>query len=421
MKIKLLAVSIVMSVGLLFSFARGQTGQAPNTCVDCHTMLGAPYDSIVTAQQSDIHGTNDINCVDCHGGDPTSMDPDQAMSAQAGFIGKPDHEEITQLCAKCHSDASYMGDFDPSLPVDQLAKYKTSVHGQRLAQGDAKVAECASCHGAHGIQSVKDPRAAVYPLNVAYTCNKCHGDPEYMAGYNIPTDQFQEYQQSVHGIAVLENKDLGAPTCNDCHGNHGATPPGVTSISQVCGTCHALNQQLFQGSVHESVFDMMDMPECETCHGNHEVKPVSDAMLGTGVRSVCMNCHAEGDEGYETAARMSAAIDSLSTAYDSAQVMIQTASAKDMPVEDLQFNLRKVRQDLIQTRTMIHSFELSRVRDEKKTGYQAAADIIRQAKSLVREYYYRRTGFGIFTLIITLLAVLLYLKIRQIERKQQRE
>lgn len=418
MKIKLF---LLVSIGLLFTLAYGQTEQGTNTCVDCHSMLGAPYDSIVTAQQSDIHGSNGINCVDCHGGDPTSMDPEQAMGTKAGFIGKPDPEEVPQLCAKCHSDANFMKKYDPSLPVDQLAKYKTSVHGKRLAQGDSKVAECASCHGAHGILSVKDPRASVYALNVAYTCNKCHGDSEYMAGYNIPTNQFEQYKESVHGVAVLENKDLGAPTCNDCHGNHGATPPGLTSISQVCGTCHALNKQLFQNSVHKSAFDMMGLPECETCHGNHDVEPVSDQMIGTGDRAVCMNCHAEGDEGYNAAAQMSAAIDSLSSAYDSAQVSIEAAGAKDMYVEDLQFNLRKVRQDLIQTRTMIHSFEYPRVEEKKKTGYAAATDIIQQAKGLVHEYYYRRTGFGIFTLIITLLAVLLYLKIRQIEHTQKRE
>jgi hypothetical protein len=30
---------------------------------------------------------------------------------------------------------------------------------------------------AHGIIQVKDPRAPVYPTNVAKTCSKCHATP----------------------------------------------------------------------------------------------------------------------------------------------------------------------------------------------------------------------------------------------------
>ncbi len=420
MKLKLFLSVITM--GIAFTLPHGQEAQDQNTCVTCHEMLGAPYDSIVTVQQSDVHGENRISCVECHGGDPTSMDPEQSMSEAAGYIGTPDPAEIPQLCAECHSDANYMNQYDPGLPVDQLAKYRTSRHGQLLLEeGDTKVAECVSCHGAHGILPVDDPRARVYPLNVPDMCNECHGDEEYMAEYDILIDQFQEYKSSVHGIAVLENQDLGAPACNDCHGNHGATPPGVTSISRVCGICHANNQRLFQGSVHEPVFDMMGLPECETCHGNHEVQPPTDDMIGVGDRSACMNCHAEGDAGYAMAKQMANAIDSLRTSYDTAQGAIQQAAERNMNVEDLRFTLRSVRQDLIQTRTLIHSFDTTQVNEHARTGLSTARDVIRQANELVDEYYFRMTGFGIFTLIITLIAILLYLKIRQIERRQQRE
>ena len=65
-----------------------------------------------------------------------------------------------------------------------------------------------------------------------------------MKEYGIPTDQYEKYSKSVHGVALLQKHDLGAPACNKCHGNHGATPPGVESISKVCGTCHALNADL---------------------------------------------------------------------------------------------------------------------------------------------------------------------------------
>ena len=42
----------------------------------------------------------------------------------------------------------------------------------------------------------------------------------------------------MHHTAMVDRNDLSAPTCNDCHGNHGAAPPGVDAIANVCGTCH---------------------------------------------------------------------------------------------------------------------------------------------------------------------------------------
>lgn len=412
---------ILFSLILLLSGASlilGQQAEEPNTCAECHQMMGAPYDSIVHAQSSDIHAENNITCSDCHGGDPTVMDMEAAKAPSTGFIGKPERTEIPELCGSCHADPEYMREYDPSLSVDQLSKYWTSRHGEKLQQGDEKVAECASCHGAHGIMSVDDPRASVYPTKVPETCNTCHGDEEYMAEYDIPTDQYTEFAGSVHGKALLENKDIGAPACNDCHGNHGATPPGVTSISRVCGTCHANNMDLFQNSLHEPIFDMMDLPECETCHGNHKIKPPTDDMIGTGENSVCMQCHAEGDTGYQMASTMYASIDSLKTVYDSAAVMIHRAEKKDMDVSDLEYSLREVRQKLIRTRTMLHSFDVERVDKIEQEGLEAGTNIIQSAKELIDEYYYRRKGLGIFTLVITLLVIVLYLKVRQIERKQ---
>ncbi len=144
-------------------------------------------------------------------------------------------------------------------------------------------------------------------------------------------------------------------------------------------------------------------------------------MIGVNEQSVCMNCHAEGDAGYTMAKRMAGAIDSLSNTYQAAQAAIQQAERRDMNVEDLQFNLRNVRQELIQTRTMIHSFDTTQVNEHKQAGLSASSEIIRQANNLVDEYYFRMFGFVVFTLIITLLAVLLYLKIRNIESSQQRK
>jgi cytochrome c553 len=173
-----------------------------------------------------------------------------------------------------------MARFNPDARVDQEAKYRTSVHGEKLAQGDTKVASCISCHGrhpggeksaalAHGIRAVGDPQSPVHPLNVAATCGRCHGDAQYMAEYGIPTDQREQYEQSVHRAALVEKEDLAAPTCNDCHGNHGARPPEVESMAFVCGTCHGKQAELFRQTTMKPAFDEAELGECIVCHGNH--------------------------------------------------------------------------------------------------------------------------------------------------------
>ncbi len=76
-----------------------------------------------------------------------------AMSKAAGFRGKIQRNQIPELCGHCHSDGAFMRKYNPSLRTDQLAQYKTSVHGKRLLQGDTKVAVCIDCHGVHDLRA----------------------------------------------------------------------------------------------------------------------------------------------------------------------------------------------------------------------------------------------------------------------------
>ena len=55
-----------------------------------------------------------------------------------------------------------------------------------------------------------------------------------------------------------------------------------------------------------------------------------------------------------------------------------------------------------------------------KDGFLAEAKAESLATAAVFEYKFRRAGFGVATLVITGLALLLWLKIRAIERRQRR-
>jgi hypothetical protein len=311
-----------------------------------------------------------------------------------------------------------MKNYNPGLSVDQLEKYKTSIHGQKILKGDHKAASCASCHGSHDIKKVKDPQSWVYPSNIPSTCNKCHGNAEYMKEYKIPTDQFEKFRSSVHGIALLEKGDKNAPTCNKCHGDHGAAPPEVESIGKVCGTCHVLNQQMFQESPHKAAFEQKSIHECAACHNNHDIIHPTDDMIGSGEKSVCVNCH-KNDKGIELAIKMKSMIDSLIKDVDLANHFINEAEQKGMDVSDAKFDYNDIKKVLITTRTVVHYSDLEKYTGTIAEGFKLTSNAKITGEEAIREYYFRRAGLGVSTLFITIIAIVLYLKLRKIEKNKQ--
>jgi predicted CXXCH cytochrome family protein len=242
-----------------------------------------------------------------------------------------------------------------------------------------------------------------------------------MKEYRIPTDQFEKFSKSVHGIALLQKGDISAPACNSCHGNHGATPPGVSSVSNVCGTCHALNAELFSASRHKRAFDERKLPECETCHSNHDIIVATNKLLGVTPQAVCSRCHnpSENAKGYAVARVMRSLIDSLDTDEKQAIALVNEAEQKGMEVSDAKFELRDAHQARLQSRTMVHSFDEVRFRDVVVKGLDATNFASGEARGALDEYVFRRIGLGIATLIITIFAVSLYVYIRRLERRQQ--
>lgn len=477
-----------IALGALVSCLIVTRAASADECLTCHAALG---DKPSTLFKADIHHVKGITCAGCHGGDATSSDMERAMDRKVGFIGKPNGDSISVLCARCHSDAqqmkrlhssiptgqlellqqsvhgnlatsgksriaqcttchgshgivavkdprspvhprnvvatctrchsnaTYIRSYNPSLPVDQREKYRTSVHGTRNAVGDLKVAECASCHGSHNILPPKDVKSSIYPTNLPKTCAKCHSDADYMKEYGIPTNQFEQYAKSVHGIALLEHNDLGAPACNSCHGNHGAMPPGVESISKVCGTCHALNSELFSSSPHKKAFDDLNVPECESCHGKHEILVATSALLGTSPEAVCARCHVAGTKSFDEAGMMRRLVDTLETSESEARMLVEEAEQKGMEIGEAKFRLRDIRQARLEARTMVHAFNEERLRTIIGKGLTVAAWASEEGRQAIDDYYFRRVGLGVSTLIITILVIALYLFIRRIERQQR--
>jgi len=402
-----------------------QTPPSANNCQTCHQTQQDPRIAAPAAlfSQPDVHRESGFACADCHGGDPAATERARAHDAARGFKGKPSGEALVATCVRCHSDAAFMRRFAPKQRVDQGAEYATSMHGQQLAKGDKNVATCASCHGAHGIRRVSDAKSPVFPTNVANTCAACHADTKRMGAYQLPdgsplpTHQLADYQKGVHYTALTKGNDLSAPTCNDCHGNHGAVPPGVGSIANVCGTCHAVFAQKFATSVHKDLFDK----GCVECHSNHAVLKPSDAMLGSAGPGVCAPCHSaedKGDRGTAAGEMMRAEIERLKTGIEQSDALISRVRNAGIEVTDQQLALREAATQLTLARTEMHAFEPTQIVPIIAEGMKIVAAVDVAGQNGVSELRYRRTGLAASLGAILIFVVGLGLKVRQIDRRQ---
>lgn len=400
----------LLAMTVLFPFHARAT---ENACVSCHEALDGNLAEPVKHFKSDVHAVHEFSCHSCHGGNPNEMDPSSAMDPAKGFVGKPSRKDIPKFCGKCHSNPAVIRKYNPSMRVDQVELYHQSLHGKKLAAGDGNVATCVDCHGVHGIKPVKDVQSPVYPSNVPKTCAKCHADKKLMAKYGLPGTEFEEYAQSVHGLALLKKQDTSSPACNDCHGNHGALPPGVLTIQNVCGQCHVGNAALFEHTKMKLGYEKRGFPLCLTCHGTHGIKKTDDSMLGVSTGALCIRCHQEGSIGYEMAKSLREEIEKLKQKIEQAESTLAKAENLGMDVEKAKADLANAHTQLVKARHEIHSFSVTVVQKETKSGIKIAKASLKTGEHAIRESLYRRKGLVVYLIASLLLAGAVYLKMRE--------
>jgi hypothetical protein len=391
---------------------------AKDSCLECHSVMADNLQKPAQLFPKDIHSQHGFHCNDCHGGDPNQDDPEAAMNRARGFLGKVPRTAIPKLCARCHSDPVLMHKYRPQQRVDQLALYQTSVHGKRLAAGDTAVATCIDCHSVHDIREVRDSLAPVFPLRLPATCARCHADPKHMAPYKIPTDQYAGYQTSVHWEALSKGGDLSAPTCATCHGNHGASPPQVSSVADICGTCHVNFEQLFNKSPHQPAFAAAGVGGCVVCHSNHAIHRPSSAMLA-GPSSVCSQCHTEDTPEARSGAEMAGLIRKLSDSIQASDGILERARRSGMEVAEALLRQADAKENLIKSRVAVHAFDVQAVRKPVDAGLVITAETWRDGESALRERDRRRIGLGVSLVAIMLTMSGLWIAIRTIESREK--
>jgi hypothetical protein len=363
-----------------------------NGCLDCHLTLEPAYAVPAREWLTSIHADYEVGCSDCHGGDSLAVTKAGAKSEETGYIGQPPKEEIPQLCGSCHADSELMAPY--GLPTNQLSEYyELSRHGQLLAEGDLAVATCYDCHGGHATLDAHSPTSAVYPTNLPLSCAKCHSDAALMEPYDIDTHQYELFRNSVHGVALLEDNNLHAPTCATCHGNHGAALPGAGELVDMCGLqCHPLTEDAYLSGAHGvGASGASDLPTCVDCHGRYDVQEADEQLLIGTEAGECGSCHpAESPEG-EVASLL---YEEISSAAGS---IAEAVSMVDGP-EQLQI-LLQAETRLQQARVLQHSAQLDlvKMRTEEARELSARAKAISPAPSstTVAEWYLVLTIGGI--------------------------
>ncbi|OGO36419.1 MAG: hypothetical protein A2W35_15750 [Chloroflexi bacterium RBG_16_57_11] len=241
------------------SSVHGETGIA---CAQCHADVGEyPHPGWQAADRRDATLMLNAVCQRCHNGQYELNQDGVHVSVRASG------NRAGATCSDCHTAHEIPRLNDPEthelLPEMKVwipercglchnaiyQKYKESVHGAALTDGNPDVPTCIDCHGVHNIE---DPRTAAFRLQSPQMCGKCHADEALMQKYGISTDVFDTYVADFHGttVAIFEkespNAEVNKAVCYDCHGIHdiGRTDDPEVGLQMqenllvTCQSCH---------------------------------------------------------------------------------------------------------------------------------------------------------------------------------------
>ena len=269
---------------------------------------------------SPLFAQSDTECLGCHTDPSMTMERKGrvvSLSVNKKAFAASAHAELG--CVACHEGFSAADlphaktikpvDCLPCHQSDTLATYARSVHA-KTTKGVA-AAGCASCHTTHEIRKVTDLDPLLRKEFAEGVCATCHGEVG------------AKYIQSDHGIALADGVH-GAPSCIDCHGEHGVRsstdPESVTSRSRqakMCESCHLDDPEVrervgpsagfiasYEQSVHGQAMAHGNdaAAACTDCHTSHETRKGSNTastVARGNIAATCATCHSDIKEQYD--------------------------------------------------------------------------------------------------------------------------
>ncbi len=250
-----------------------------------------------------VHGSGGYLCTQCH--TTISSYPHAPLQAQnLRDVAIQNYE----LCKTCHADKY-------ELSMD-------STHQKALRAGNREAAVCSDCHDPHTQERILDPKTnQTLPsahLLIPQTCARCH------------SAIYDQYKQSVHGLALVDEKNPDVPTCIDCHGVHKIADPTSAAFRlnspSICAKCHTDAAMMAKYGISTAVLttyladfhgstvtlfekqtpdQLTNKPVCIDCHGFHDIKKASDPEKGLQVRQnllvKCQSCHPDANANFSEA------------------------------------------------------------------------------------------------------------------------
>ena len=134
------------------------------TCGLCHVGIRRDYLEGVHGKDY-VKGGKDVPvCTDCHS-EHDILSPQDLNSTV--YTTK-----VAEVCSRCHDNMTLSRQY--GFLTSRLKTYNQTFHGTASKFGETRVANCASCHGFHGIRPSSDPKSSINPENLPKTCGKCH-------------------------------------------------------------------------------------------------------------------------------------------------------------------------------------------------------------------------------------------------------
>ena len=222
----------------------------------------------------------------------------------------------TLECGECHEDVAFSSSAHPDLVCQDCHTNVGSEHEGDDLEALTDEDSCAECHG----KLLRTLSRSAHESDVS--CNDCHGDPHSIhltdnlasavssvnqikqcgACHNEPASLIDGYLTSEHGKALLLSGLINAPSCSDCHGDHGILPvdsdraPAAHKNSpEMCGSCHLLLLENWKTqSAHGQQWAAgEDGPVCIDCHATHEIGDPTSAASRLTSADNCGGCHEE--------------------------------------------------------------------------------------------------------------------------------
>lgn len=294
--LSLVAALVLVAALLLAINARAEDQPQQSTeeyCLSCHgdpdlsmTLPSGETLSLHISPETlaeSVHSPLGIECQACHTEITTYPHPDIEFQTRRELS-----RELYLACQKCHSD--------------NYEETQDSIHAQLAAQGRLEAPVCTDCHGAHDVKPPGEPRA-----DISETCSQCHGGI------------YEQYRDSVHGSALIDEDNPDVPVCTDCHGVHSIQDPRTAQFRvespELCAGCHADAELMGKYDLSADVYNLYRLSwhgvdvsvyqarwpnlwhnsaVCTDCHGTHDILSTEnpDSRVNqANLLSTCQQCH----------------------------------------------------------------------------------------------------------------------------------